>query len=127
MTAYATIGDLESRWRSLSNSDEARAEALLDDAAVWLRTWAPDLDSRIADGSLDESVPVMISCAMVKRAMLDSDGMSSETSQQAAGVYSQSMTRAFANPQGNLYLTGQEKDMLLGFPPDAVSMTMPGM
>lgn len=31
--AYATVNDLESRWRDLTPSESERAETLLDDAA----------------------------------------------------------------------------------------------
>lgn len=129
MVAYATADDLESRWRSLSVAEQARANALLGDASVWLRTWFPDLDQRIANGALDSSVPVMVSCSMVKRAMLDSDGMSAEQSHQIAGPFSDMTQRTFANPDGNLYLTAREQDLLRGFPnpSGAVSMMSPGL
>ena len=71
MTAYATTTQLQSRWPALT--DTATAGVLLEDAGLWLRTWFPDLDARIASGVLDAGVPEMISCAMVKRAMLASE------------------------------------------------------
>ncbi len=129
MAAYATATDLANRWRPLVGAETARATVLLGDAAVWLRTWFPDLDDRIAGGALDASVPAMVSCSMVKRAMLDSDGMSAMQSQQVAGPFTDMVQRAFSNPDGNLYLTAREQDLLRGFPnpSGAVSMMSPGL
>lgn len=130
MAAYATTDDLAARWRPLVGDEESRADALLEDAAVWLRAWFPELDSQIADGRTDPAVALMVSCAMVKRAMLttDYDGLSTLSSTQTAGVFTESSNRAFANPQGNLYITSAERDLLLGLSArTAVSRMSPGL
>lgn len=127
MTSFATSTDLASRWKELSTEESARAEVLLGDASVWLRAWFPDLDARVASGTLDSTIPVMVVCSMVKRAMLDSDGMSAEQSQQTAGPFTDSLQRSFSNPDGNLYLTSREEQLLRGFPSCAVSMMAPGL
>lgn len=127
MAAFATATELESRWRTLSTDEKARATVLLGDASVWLRAWFPDLDDRIASGELDADAAKMVACAMVKRAMLDSDGMSSEETQQTAGPFSVSNQRAFSNPEGNLYITTLERNLLLGIRTGAVSFMSPGL
>lgn len=129
MTAYATVSDLESRWRTLTAEEKLRAEVLLADAAVWLRTWIPGLDASIATGAVDAGAAVMVSCAMVKRAMLnsESEGLESVSRQQTAGPYSFADRSAFSNPEGNLYLTAREIELLKGRPVKAVSFTAPGL
>ncbi|WP_341258220.1 Gp19/Gp15/Gp42 family protein [Gordonia malaquae] len=127
MAAYATSSDLAARWKPIDDTN--RAETLLGDAAVWLRTWFPDLDLRIASGQLDPAIPIMVSCAMVKRAMLntDTDGAASVQRSDSAGVYSHSENRSFSNPEGNLYLTSREESLLAGKPVEAVSYTATGL
>ena len=126
MVAFATSDDLASRWRPLIGDETDRADTLLGDASVWLRAWFPDLDGRIADGRIDAAIPVMVSCAMVKRAMLAAqfDGMSSVN--DSAGIYGQQ--RVFSNPQGNLYITSAERDLIAGVSGHtAVSRMSPGL
>lgn len=106
--AYATVDDLEARWRYLGTEEQARASALLNDAAVLL-------DSLVIVDPTDEhqaDVLRVVSCSMVQRSMVaatsDAFGVSQAT--MTAGPYSQNMS--FANPSGDLYLTGTEKQML---------------
>ena len=106
--AYATVDDLEARWRYLDTEEQTRASALLDDAAVLL-------DSLVVVDPTDEhqaDVLRVVSCSMVQRAMVaatsDAFGVSQAT--MTAGPYSQNMS--FANPSGDLYLTASEKALL---------------
>lgn len=110
---YATTADLVARWRPLTVSETATASVLLSDAAVRIRSEFPDVDERIAADpqTLDPDIPKMVSCAMVKRAMLASaDQAVAGSIQQTAGPFSQSTT--FVNPTGDLYLTSAERRML---------------
>lgn len=106
--AYATIDDLELRWRPLTADESARAQALLDDAALML-------DAVLSAASIqdvEEGALVAVSCNMVRRAMALSDSGMYGVSQGtvSADIYSQTMT--YANPTGDMYLTGNEKRML---------------
>ena len=109
---FATVGDLETRWRTLDNPEEVdRAGVLLADASTLIRDLAGDIDQRITDGELDASTPKAIVCAMVKRAMQGPAGYDGVTqAQQTAGPFQQGVT--FANPSGDLYLTKLEKRRL---------------
>ena len=105
--AFATVADLEARWRPLTTEEESRASVLLDDAAVYLSALVT------VDPTDEEQAAVLktVSCSMVQRVMsaaVDTYGLS-QTS-MTAGSYTQSMT--FANPSGDFYLTGFEKVML---------------
>ena len=100
--AYATIGDIESRWRVLSTDEAARAAALLEDAATIIDAY----------GTPNEDAARVVSCNMVIRAMsassLDTFGVTQ--SSMTAGPYTQSWT--YSNPSGDMYLTKTERKML---------------
>ena len=106
--AYATIDDLERRWRPLTADESDKAQALLDDAAYMLdATLSAAGIQDVEDGAL-----VAVSCNMVKRVMLPAESGMYGVSQGtvSADIYSQSMT--FANPSGDMYITAIERRML---------------
>lgn len=109
MAAYATIDDLVARWRTLSEAELPRAEALLGDASAML---ASELGTEVVGA--DEGILRYVACAMVRRAMeAGTPGqLPSGVSQasQTAGPYSRSFT--LANPTGDLYLTSSERRAL---------------
>jgi hypothetical protein len=114
VVAYATPDDLAARWRTLTVDEWARAETLLDDAAALIRAEVPDIDAHIADvdDPLDPDLPRLVSCAMVRRAMVAGD-MSGVTSQsETVGSFTQQI--AWSNPSGDLYLTRKERTLLGG-------------
>lgn len=100
---FATVSDLESRWRGLSEAEQARAEVLLADASALIRDTVPKW------GQVSDQTLRVICCAVVRRAMSVDvdlpDGVSSFN--ETAGPFSQQMS--FANPTGDLYLTRAEK------------------
>lgn len=106
--AYATIGELESRWRPLSEDEAARASVLLDDAAVYLSAL---MGNRNGDGCCRSEALGIVSCSMVQRVMsADTDVFGVSQTSMTAGPYSQSFS--FSNPSGDFYLTGFEKQLL---------------
>lgn len=58
--AYATVNDLERRWRLLSPSERERAEVLLEDASAIIYSYDPKADEQILS---------IVCCNMVRRAM----------------------------------------------------------
>ena len=101
--AYATVNDLEARWRTLTDSERAVAQALLDDAAVLVDSYGADVDADAARA---------VTCSMVRRAMnpMTGDLFGVSQASMSAGGYQQQMT--YSNPSGELYLTKQERRML---------------
>lgn len=105
--AFATVSDLEARWRPLSDSEKEKAGVLLEDASAYL-------SALICVCPMDsEQEPILrkVTCSMVQRSMsadMDAFGLSSMS--MTAGSYSQSMS--YANPSGDFYLTGFEKKLL---------------
>lgn len=101
--AYASVSDIEARWRVLSSDELSRATALLEDAATIIDAYCTVEDCDAAR---------VVSCNMVIRAMsassMDAFGLSQ--SSMTAGPYTQSWT--YSNPSGDMYLTKAEKKML---------------
>lgn len=107
--AYATIDDLETRWRPLSIQEKQRALVLLEDAALRLDLAFPppaDLTPPL------EAVRVIVSCEMVKRALAAPGGIGVSSVQQGAGPYQETLT--YTNPSGDLYLTKADRKLLGG-------------
>lgn len=116
---YATVQDVEDRWRPLSAADAARAAVLLEDAAVEIDSACPPTDPLT-----DAEARLIVSCRMVKRAMATPggvDGVGVESVQAGAGPFQQ--TQRFVNPSGDLYLTKADR-RLLGCG-DQVAFTVP--
>ncbi len=106
--AYATVDDLEARWHALEGDEADRAEVLLEDAAAML-------DALVEVDPEDEkqaNLLKIVSCSMVTRAMLSADSDAYGVSQLDYGMGPFSQAAHFANPNGDLYLTAQEKRLL---------------
>ena len=106
--AFATVEDLEARWKPLDDDQQAVAEALLDDAAAIIAATVPIRE----DDELQAAVLKAVNCSMVKRAMFAADGGTPGITQgsMTADVYTQSWT--FSNPSGDLYLSASERRAL---------------
>lgn len=104
--AYATVADVEARWRELTPEESARATALLEDASAIL-----DAVVRIDGSEKQGRLLCQVCCNMVIRSMgssVDSFGATSST--VMAGVYQQ--TLSYEAPTGDMYLTKLEKRLL---------------
>lgn len=106
--AYATVEDLVARWHALEGAEADRAGVLLEDAAAMLGALV-EVDPE--DGGQAELLKI-VSCSMVIRAMLASESDAYGVSQLDYGMGPFNQAAHFANPNGDLYLTAQEKQML---------------
>lgn len=106
--AYAEVSDIESRWRSLSPTEQSRASVLIDDASAMLDALV-DVDT---DDDEQAQLLKQVCCSMVIRAMsaTESDAFGASQMSMTAGPYSQSWN--YANPSGDMYLTKLEKRLL---------------
>lgn len=100
-TPFATVNDIETLWRSLSSSEQARANALLplvsDELRVLAREVSVDLDAKAAADEAYASVLKIVTVDVTVRVLRQStegDAMTQE-SQSALG-YSWSGTYAVA-------------------------------
>ena len=114
MEAFASIEDLEARWRELSPSEEQRATTLLDDATAILMA-----EFKIADVAIDDEDELqaanlkVVCCSMVKRALGTMNSADYSQASMTVGSFSKSYT--MANPSGDMYLSSQER-RILGLP-----------
>lgn len=117
--AFATVDDLQHRWRTLTDTELTRARVLLDDASSLIRDTIPTWEHASA-ASLRR-----VACAIVIRAMNMPDqagGPGVSSLQMTAGPYSQQVS--YANPSGDLYLTRAERKALQGGRPAAWAIDM---
>lgn len=121
MTAYASVDELESRWRTLSDAEKERASVLLDDAAVRIDIYAP-----LGETPTEQAVAIrkIVSCNMVQRSMAAGEGPGVTQGSETAGPFSASWT--FANPTGDMYLSRSDRALLGGGRARAGSVSMLG-
>jgi hypothetical protein len=107
MYEYATVAELEARWRPLTPVEQTKAAILLDDASAKIRTTIKGIDARLdADDDLRRNATRIV-CAMVQRAMdAPDDAVGVATVQETVGPFSRSFN--YANPIGDLYLRKEE-------------------
>lgn len=111
MDAFATIDDLEARYKTLTESEEARATALLMDASVMLAGEFERVGKSIdTENDLLMANLVRVICAMVKRVLASGLEADISSSSMTAGSYSEQ--RTFANPTGDMYITKNERRSL---------------
>ena len=106
--AFATTEDLEARWRMLSDTEMRKATALLDDASAIL---VAQVDVDPTDEQQATLLKV-VCCSMVTRSMVASESDVYGVSQLDYGMGPFSQAAHFSNPNGDLYLTAQERQLL---------------
>lgn len=111
MEPFATINDLEKRWKALDESEKERAEVLIDDASAFLLSVLQQSGIEVTGEDPQGQNLKTVCCAMVRR-MIGVDeklyGVTQFT--QTAGSFSEMATAA--NPNGDMYLTSAEKNLL---------------
>lgn len=115
MLTFATVEDLEARWRPFTDEEAARAEVELQDTSAFIMSQMRKYRRPIIpDDEIQAYNLKWVTCAVAKRGLqpsFDSDdgGMGAPVSKlsETADVFSASVT--FANPLGDRYLTKQEK------------------
>lgn len=116
VTTYASVSDLESRYRKLSDNEKAIAEVLLKDVAVMLRLEYKRYNIKLEpDGDLLWGLK-QVSCSVVKR-VLASPGFEDmfggvDIREFRTDVGQLAETYGFANPDGTLNLKASERRML---------------
>ncbi len=106
---YATINDIEQRWRRLTTEEQSRASVLLEDASTMLTVSFSNSKKDIT--KVDASLLKLVCCNMVSRVLdagTDTGLYSAKT--ESAGVYSQTYT--YATTGNGLYITRKERALL---------------
>lgn len=102
--AFATVSDLEARWRPLTEAERVSAQVLIADASQLI------IDERGSTSDVSTGTLKRVVCAIVKRAMAGPGGIGVESLQTMAGPYQESVK--YSNPTGDLYLTRAERKAL---------------
>ncbi len=112
MEAFATVNDLEARWRTLTEEEKEKADILLGDASVHLQTLMVRKygDDYTPSELMSENLKI-VTCNIVMRSMNVKQGFfgCSEVS-TTAGPYSQTFTPI--NSSGDMRLTIEELKLL---------------
>lgn len=127
--SYATVDDLQTLWRPLTEAEAARAALLLPAVSDLLRQYAKnagqDLDDRIAQESTLETTARLVTIDVVGRVLRTStegDPMSQET-MSALGYMSQG---AYAIPGGGIAQAVMKNDLkALGIYDQRIGATNP--
>ena len=114
MEPFATVADLEGRWRELSDPERERAATALLDATAYissrLRKRGIETDP---DDELQRHNLMWVTCNIAKRALACELSAAAEHGapikgyRQSADVFSEEYD--YANPLGDMYLTSQEE------------------
>lgn len=100
---FATLEELKARWPDFPVGADAHATIQLEDASQFI------LDTVPSAGAASENTRRRIVCAVVRRSMPSTEaGM--ESVQETSGPFS--LTMKPVNPNGDFYLTKQEKQAL---------------
>lgn len=110
-TNYATVSDLSTYWRTITDSETDRANELLTLASSRLRVYASesgvDIDSEISDSEDYANTAKWVVMEAVKRALATpTDVPPVDNYSQAAGPYSENYR--FTNPSGDLWFKKSE-------------------
>ncbi|MEE1273100.1 MAG: Gp19/Gp15/Gp42 family protein [Olegusella sp.] len=118
MDAFASVDELQTRWRTLTETERPRAqEALLDVTAFITSLMAKSGVAIDPDDEVQSHNLMAVTCNVARRALVSSfDQTGNEPAapytehQQIAGVFQERYV--FANPLGDMYLTASEKSIL---------------
>lgn len=108
---YSSLDDVEillrpTLGRALTVDEAGKVMLLLQHAAGKLRQQVPQLDQRLAAGTLDPTAVAAVSTAMVHRVMLNPDGR--RTASESIDDFSRSWTVDAALSTGALYVSDDE-------------------
>lgn len=107
--AYATADDLERYWRTLSESEETQASALLDVASLFLDEYVDKYD---IDTTAKADALTYVCCELVRRKMESATAVPYSSITQTAGSFSETISYGGSRRQSwELY---PEDEKLLG-------------
>lgn len=102
--------DVQDRWGDLTEAEQNKVYAWLDDAWALVLVHVPSVPQRLADGTLSRQVVVLVITQAVMRVLKNPMGVR----QRSISIddYSESETRDNSVSSGNLYLTPEEIALL---------------
>lgn len=115
MDTFASLDDLELRWRTLTPAERKSAQARLEDATAFIAGRLAKRGVKVYPSDEVQSRNLRwVTCNVAMRTLkpvFDGDAGNPYTQKTVtAGVFSQ--TYMYTNPSGDLYLTRDERSML---------------
>ena len=111
MTNFATVGDLETLWRSLKFDESKRAEALLgvvsDSLRVEARKVGKDLDKMVQESPSYANVVKSVAVDVVARTLMTSTDQEPMT-QMTESALGYSFSGSYLVPGGGLFIKDSE-------------------
>ena len=111
MTNFATVGDLETLWRSLKFDESKRAEALLgvvsDSLRVEARKVGKDLDKMVQESPSYANVVKSVAVDVVARTLMPSTDQEPMT-QMTESALGYSFSGSYLVPGGGLFIKDSE-------------------
>lgn len=86
MTYAVSTVDIESRWRSLSDTESDVATVLIDDAVALIDTYRPNLAAAVAAGTVPERIVVMTVVEAVIRVLSNPDILANQSVTADGGI-----------------------------------------
>lgn len=112
--AFASVADLELRFRKLAADEKDRASALLEDAEVILQAELKRAGKEVDPEDESQAAALKsVCCHMAKRALANSGQADISQVSHTVGPFASSVS--YANPSADIYLTDQER-RTLGIP-----------
>ena len=110
---FADWEDLQRHWPQVPADAAEEATNKLDEASVEIRGLYPNIDRRLAAGTITADALRLVTVRVVKRA-LDAPAAGAGVGQitNTTGPFSQALH--FTNPDGNIYLSKADRRLLEG-------------
>jgi hypothetical protein len=103
---FATVADVEGRWRPLTDAEAAVAGTWLADASELLRLQVPSIDARVADESVSAAFVAGVVARAVLRVLRNPDGKVSES------IDDYTYRRADGVADGSLFIAAEDLALL---------------
>lgn len=108
--SYATINDLQLRYRKLSHEEQDKALVLLDDASALIDSEFKNYGRKHTNTTLEYAAKKAVCCNIVRRVLASSSGADISNQSQTVGSFTESIT--YANPDGSLFLKNTDRKLL---------------
>jgi hypothetical protein len=112
MEPFATVDDVESVWRPLTDAEKVVADGLLVQASAKLRARVPNIDARVADSELVAALAKIAVVNAVKRVLQNPEA--TRQISETAGPFSRNVTVDTALSSGLLYISDDDLADLVG-------------
>jgi hypothetical protein len=109
---FAVAADVAAVWRPLTAAETEVAGTLVTYASALLRSLVPNIDQRITDGDLDGALARLAVVQMVKRVLINPEGVRSES--ETTGPFSESKTWDVGRAVGRLSVTAEDLALVAG-------------